>query len=156
MIKLLTGELEPDAGSGSVWKHQGVRIGYIAQHAFHHLERHLDQTANEYIRWRYQNGEDKEGLEKVTMVVTDEERAKLDVKIEVTIRNAEGAVVKKEKRIIDELTGNRRQTPNSRNPNDFEYECTWKGMRAEMAGWERGERLEKLGWGKFVKAINEK
>lgn len=156
MIKLLTGELIPDEGSGNVWKHQGVRIGYIAQHAFHHLERHLDQTANEYIRWRYQFGEDKEGLEKVTMVVTDEERAALDVKIEVTIKNAEGAVVKKEKRTIDELTGNRRQTPNSRNPNDFEYEVTWKGMRADAASWERGERLEKLGWSKFVKAINEK
>jgi len=156
MIKLLTGELEPDAGSGAVWKHQGVRIGYIAQHAYHHLERHLDQTANEYIRWRYQFGEDKEGLEKVTMVVTDEERAALDKPIEVTIRNAEGAIVKKEKRTIDELTGNRRQTPNSRNPNDHEFECSWKGMRAESASWERGERLEKLGWGKFVKAINEK
>merc|ERR1712224_865061 len=53
------------------------------------------------------------------MVVTDEERAKLDVKIEVTLKNAEGAVIKKEKRTIDELTGNRRQTQNSRNPNDF-------------------------------------
>lgn len=156
MIKLLTGELEPNEGSGAVWKHQGVRIGYIAQHAFHHLERHLDQTANEYIRWRYQFGEDKEGLEKVTMVVTDEERALLDKKIEVTLRNAEGAVIKKEKRTIDELTGNRRQTPNSRNPNDFEFEVTWKGMRSDSASWERGERLEKLGWGKFVKAINEK
>jgi elongation factor 3 len=156
MIKLLTGELEPNEGSGAVWKHQGVRLGYIAQHAFHHLERHLDQTANEYIRWRYQFGEDKEGLEKVTMVVTDEERAALDVKIEVTLRNAEGAIIKKEKRTIDELTGNRRNTPGSRNPNDYEYECSWKGMRADSASWERGERLEKLGWGKFTKAINEK
>jgi len=156
MIKVLTGEIEADEGSGSVWKHQGVRIGYIAQHAFHHLERHVDQTANEYIRWRYQYGEDKEGLEKVTMVVTDEEREKLDVKIEVSIKNADGMVVKKEKRTIDELSGNRRNTPGSRAAHDYEYEVQWKGMRQDMNSWERGERLVKLGWEKFTKAIDEK
>jgi elongation factor 3 len=30
MIKLLTGELEPDEGSGDVWKHPNCRVGYIA------------------------------------------------------------------------------------------------------------------------------
>lgn len=36
MIKLLTGETEPN--SGEVWKHPNLRIAYVAQHAFHHLE----------------------------------------------------------------------------------------------------------------------
>ena len=67
MIKLLTGELEPDKSStGEVWKHPNARVAYVAQHAFHHIENHLEKTPNEYVRWRYEHGSDKEGLEKVT------------------------------------------------------------------------------------------
>jgi len=36
MIKLLTGELEPL--EGTVWKHPNLRMAYVAQHAFHHIE----------------------------------------------------------------------------------------------------------------------
>merc|ERR1719203_2390722 len=72
MIKLLVGEIEPQ--EGDVWKHPNARIAYVAQHAFHHIENHVDKTPNEYIRWRYANqGEDKESLVKVTMQFSDEE-----------------------------------------------------------------------------------
>lgn len=66
MIKLLTGELIPQ--TGECWKHPNARVAYVAQHAFHHIESHLNQTPNEYIRWRYGNGEDKENIVKVSMV----------------------------------------------------------------------------------------
>ena len=66
MIKLLTGELQPDQGSGDVWKHPNARVAYVAQHAFHHIEQHLDKSPNEYIRWRYEGGDDKEALCKAT------------------------------------------------------------------------------------------
>jgi len=49
MIKLLTGELQADKGSGDVWKHPNARVAYVAQHAFHHIESHLEKTPNEYI-----------------------------------------------------------------------------------------------------------
>merc|ERR1712194_556285 len=72
MIKLLVGEIEPQ--TGEVWKHPNARVAYVAQHAFHHIECHLNKTPNEYIRWRYaNNGEDKESLVKVTMQFTDAE-----------------------------------------------------------------------------------
>ena len=58
MIKLLTGEMKPC--SGLVKKHPNCRFAYVAQHAFHHIEQHLDKSPNEYIRWRYEGGEDKE------------------------------------------------------------------------------------------------
>jgi hypothetical protein len=45
---LVTGELEPQ--EGTVWKHPNLRIAYVAQHAFHHIEQHLDKTANQYIQ----------------------------------------------------------------------------------------------------------
>merc|ERR1712231_17427 len=73
MIKLLVGEIEPQ--TGDVWKHPNARVAYVAQHAFHHIEDHLNKTPNEYIRWRYANGEDKESLVKVSMVATEEELA---------------------------------------------------------------------------------
>ena len=71
MIKVLTGVLEPT--TGLVWKYPNSRIGYIAQHAFHHIEKHLDKTPNEYIRWRFQLGNDREGLDNASMKLTDNE-----------------------------------------------------------------------------------
>ena len=50
MIKVLTGEVVPQ--TGEVWRHPNARIAYVAQHAFHHIESHLNKTPNEYIRWR--------------------------------------------------------------------------------------------------------
>merc|ERR1712182_40003 len=42
----------------------GSRVACLAQHAFHHIEKHLNKTPNEYIRWRYESVDDKETLEK--------------------------------------------------------------------------------------------
>jgi elongation factor 3 len=66
-IRLLTGELE--AESGLVWKHPNLRVAYVAQHAFHHIENHLDMTPNQYIQWRYATGEDRESQDKVSRKV---------------------------------------------------------------------------------------
>ena len=61
------GELE--ANEGTVTKHPNLRVAYVAQHAFHHIEKHLDKTPNEYIQWRYAGGEDREEQEKVSRQV---------------------------------------------------------------------------------------
>ena len=45
MIKMFCGETKPS--KGHVWRHQNMRVAYVAQHAFHHLEKHLDETPNE-------------------------------------------------------------------------------------------------------------
>ena len=71
--KLLTGELE--AGSGFVWKHPNLRVAYVAQHAFHHIENHLDMSPNQYIQWRYATGEDRESLDKVSRKVSKQQAA---------------------------------------------------------------------------------
>lgn len=47
------------------------------QHAFHHIEQHLDKTANQYIQWRYAIGEDREALNKVDRQITEEEKKKM-------------------------------------------------------------------------------
>merc|ERR1712187_16793 len=60
-IKLLIGELKPI--SGTIWRHQNMRLAYVAQHAFHHLEKHMDKTAVDYILWRFAGADDRESLE---------------------------------------------------------------------------------------------
>ena len=47
LIKLLTGETVPQ--EGTVHKHPALRVGYVAQHAFHHINQHLDKTAVQYM-----------------------------------------------------------------------------------------------------------
>merc|ERR1719191_1669717 len=61
MIKCLLGELKPT--SGTIWKMQGSRVAYMSQHAFHHIEAHLDKSATQYIMQRFAGGEDNESLE---------------------------------------------------------------------------------------------
>lgn len=149
MIKLLTGELEADAGSGEVWKHPNCRIAYVAQHAFHHIENHLDKTPNEYIRWRYQYGKDKEALEKVTMVISEEEKKKMAEKFNFNFTDANG-VVKKEQVQIKKLTEGRRQLKK-----EFEYEVEFVGKDSSITAWFLKEDLVKKGWEKIIKETDD-
>ena len=48
--------------SGSVWKNSGLRLAYVAQHAFHHLEKHMQETPTLYIIWRFAGNGDKESI----------------------------------------------------------------------------------------------
>jgi elongation factor 3 len=151
MIRLLMGELEADAGSGDVWKHPNARVGYIAQHAFHHIEDHLDRTCNEYIRWRYQTGDDREALVKVTAILTDAELKAQKAKIEIPIYDAEGKE-SKIKAIIGTLHHTRQK---NRKKGWDEYECTLDGVHGSKT-WVPRKILEENGFGKIVKQIDER
>ena len=151
IIKLLTGELEPD--TGSVWKHANARIGYIAQHAFHHIENHLEKTPNEYIRWRYAYGEDREALQKDTMQVSDEELKLMKTPIQHVWLTEDGKE-HREKFVVDRLTGQRRTAKGTKN--DYEYEVKWEGKPTTFTAWLAIEKLEGLGWGKACKTVDEK
>lgn len=76
LIKLLTGETIPQ--TGKVEKHPNLRIGYIKQHALEHVEMHTEKTPNQYLQWRYANGDDREVLMKQTRMLTDEDRAQME------------------------------------------------------------------------------
>ena len=49
-------------------------MAYIAQHAFHHLEKHLHKTPTQYIMWRFAGNEDKEGLDMINKEGEDDEK----------------------------------------------------------------------------------
>merc|ERR1712093_944028 len=74
-IKVLVGEQLPT--QGTIWKAAGLRMAYVAQHAFHHLEKHMQETPTQYIMWRFAGNDDKESLEfKSDKLSVDEESAR--------------------------------------------------------------------------------
>ncbi|KAJ3171897.1 translational elongation factor EF-1 alpha [Geranomyces variabilis] len=138
MIKLLTGELVTE--DGDIWKHPNLRVAYVAQHAFHHVEQHLDKTPNEYIRWRYQYGEDRESLVKAARQLTPEEEAALKKPI----------VIEDEKRLFEELVGRRKAK------RAYEYEVKWLNRPHDDNTWHSRDRLEMWGFEKLVNWFDEK
>lgn len=147
MIKVLTGELVPQ--EGEVWMHPNARVAYVAQHAFHHIESHLDKTPNEYIRWRYEGGQDKEALVKVSMVFTPEEEKLQKTPFEIK-DPVSGKMIKK---VVIELLGNRRKAKSG----DFDYEVRFQGERVSADGmYLPGKTLYRQGWDKACKAIDQR
>jgi elongation factor 3 len=153
MIKVLTGELEPQ--QGVVWKFPNSRIGYIAQHAFHHIESHLDKTPNEYIRWRFEYGDDKEGLDKASMKLSEDDEKEIAKPVEYTWKDEKGQI-KKQKRTIQRTTGNRR--PKQDKKKVFEYEVAWVGMGMDSNTWYTEEQLSKFNkvFEKVIRMIDAK
>ncbi|KAK2788124.1 translational elongation factor EF-1 alpha [Emmonsiellopsis sp. PD_33] len=107
LVNVLTGELIPT--SGDVYQHENIRIAYIKQHAFAHIDNHLDSTPSEYIQWRFQTGEDRETMDRANKIVTDEDEKAMD-----KIYRIEGS----QRRVIG--IHSRRKFKNS-----YEYECSF-------------------------------
>merc|ERR1719273_2736226 len=151
MIKLLVGEIEPQ--EGDVWKHPNARIAYVAQHAFHHIENHLNKTPNEYIRWRYaNNGEDKESLVKVTLQFTPQEEKQQRTPFEIQFTDPETGKVSKVKKVVSELVGGRKTNKSK----DYEYEVKYAGSTVDSGEYLPAKTLKKMGWDKAMKAVDLK
>ncbi|KAJ3204165.1 hypothetical protein HDU82_006040 [Entophlyctis luteolus] len=131
LIKVLLGELQPS--SGTVWKHPNLRVGYVAQHAFHHLEQHLDLTPNKYLQWRYANGDDREVHAKVTRVLTEEDKKQMSKYLDVV-----GT-----KRQIEYIIGRQKLKKS------FQYEIKWVGHKHKFNTWLPRERLIDEGFTKI-------
>ena len=133
LIKLMVGELEPD--QGMIERHPNLRVAYVAQHAFTHIEEHLDMTPVEYVMWRYRGGVDKEMAKKDANTMTEEEMKALRAK------------AKEEKQgVIEELLSRRT------GKREHEYEVQWEGVGRENTWHTRSELKE---WG-YEKMMNQK
>merc|ERR1711884_132013 len=151
MIKLLVGEIEPQ--QGDVWKHPNARIAYVAQHAFHHIENHLNKTPNEYIRWRYaNNGEDKESLVKVTLQFTPQEEKQQRTPFQIQFTDPESGKVTKHKKVVSELVGGRKTNKSK----EYEYEVRYAGSTVDSGEYLPQKVLKKMGWEKAMKAVDLK
>ena len=107
LVNVLTGELIPT--SGEIYQHENIRIAYIKQHAFAHIDNHLDKTPSEYIQWRYQTGEDRETMDRANKIITEEDEQSM-----LKIYRVEGT----QRRVMG--VNARRKFKNS-----YEYEISW-------------------------------
>ena len=153
-IKILIGELKTT--QGKVTKHPGLRVAYIAQHAFHHLEKHLHKTPTQYIMWRFAGNEDKEGVDMINKEVEGQANIMnyfiytggdlLELRACTTIKEEEKAVT------VDTILDRRE----NKSIKMKEYEVKWKGMSEENTMWVKREILIKMGATKMVQRHDEK
>jgi len=134
LIKILVGELEPN--KGIIERHPNVRVAYVAQHAFHHIENHLDKTPVEYIMWRYRAGYDKEQTSKDSLTLSEEELLAIKQKA----KENKYLVIAE---ILSRRTGKR----------ENEYECK---SESEITQWFTKSELVQMGYEKMVKEFDEK
>ncbi|KAI0323854.1 hypothetical protein GY45DRAFT_1332182 [Cubamyces sp. BRFM 1775] len=139
LVKLLIGDLEPNKG-GEIWKHPNLVIGYVAQHAFHHIDNHLDKTPLEYMLWRYQTGEDLEEMMKANRQITEEDAQKM--------KEGSVVVVEGQKRLIDEIVGRKKLKQS------YEYEVSFKGLSSSENIWLPRDDLIKRGFEKKVLEVD--
>merc|ERR1711881_702222 len=162
-IKILVGEMTP--GVGTIWKASGLRMAYVAQHAFHHLEKHMQETPTQYIMWRFAGNDDKESLEfKSDKLSVDEEKARAQ---KWCIDSASGQVrrvvsekedAKKHKQdlgnvVVPDAIVNRR---NLKKQKTYEYDVKWQFKPLESNTWVERDTLIMMGFLKLVQREDEK
>lgn len=99
LIKMIVGETVPtNPGVCRLYIHQNLRIAYVAQHAFHHVEQHMESSPVSYIQWRFKEGWDREKMESEGYRITEEEQKSIeDFKLEaIWSRRMRGGVVEYE------------------------------------------------------------
>lgn len=138
LIKLLTGETIPQIGR--VEKHPNLRIGYIKQHALEHVEMHMEKTPNQYLQWRYANGDDREVLMKQTRVLTAEDKAQMEKIV---------ALPGLGERKVENLMGRQKYKKT------FQYEVKWAGMLPKHNTQVSRETLVELGFGKLIQEFDD-
>merc|ERR1712159_239894 len=154
-IKLLIGEHKPE--QGTIWRHQNMRLAYVAQHAFHHLEKHMDKTAVEYILWRFAGADDKESLENMNMEVNvDDEKLReqpwficpktLEVK-KCDMTDTPEAKKERAAKVVPDAILNRQKHTKTKK---YIYEVKWMHKSVESNSWVERETLLAMGYSKMV------
>ncbi|KAG7356086.1 ABC transporter ATP-binding protein [Nitzschia inconspicua] len=79
LVKMIVGETIPsNPGQCKFYIHPNLRIAYVAQHAFAHVEQHMEQSPVSYLQWRFKDGFDKEKLDSEAYRITPEEQQAID------------------------------------------------------------------------------
>ena len=151
-IKVLNGELKPT--SGTIIKHPNLRVAYVAQHAFQHLEKHINKTPTQYILWRFAGNEDKENLTKTESTESEFKICKYFINpsnpTELKICSTPG----EEKKVIEPEFINTRRDNKKLKTRD--YQVKWRGGTMENMIWVTREILIKMGALLLVQRCDEK
>ena len=79
LIKMIVGETLPsNLGQCKFDIHPNVRVAYVAQHAFNHVEQHMEESPCAYIQWRFKHGWDREKMESEAFRISPEEQQAID------------------------------------------------------------------------------
>jgi elongation factor 3 len=79
LVKMIVGDSYPaNPEECKLFIHHNLRVAYVAQHSFHHVEEHLLSSPCAYIQWRFKDAYDKEKLESLTYQISDGEQAAID------------------------------------------------------------------------------
>jgi len=159
-IKLLIGELKPI--SGTIWRHQNMRLAYVAQHAFHHLEKHLEKTAVDYILWRFAGADDRESLENQhkEINVDDEKKREqpwfvcpriLEIK-KCDMSDTKEGKAERALAVIPEAVLNRQKHTKTKK---YIYEVKWMNKGLEANTWVERDSLLSMGYSKIVNKKDE-
>merc|ERR1712137_338780 len=149
------GELKPD--SGTIWRHQNMRLAYVAQHAFHHLEKHLDKTAVDYILWRFAGADDRESLENQNQETNEDDEKKretpwficpksLEVKKCDMSDTPEGKKERSQAVVAEAVLNRQKHTKTKK----YIYEVKWMHKSVESNTWVEREILLEMGYSKLV------
>merc|ERR1712045_838346 len=143
----------------------GLRMAYVAQHAFHHLEKHMSSTPTQYIMWRFAGNDDKESLEfKTQELSVDEEKARAtkwcidsttgDVRrCTDSKEDAKKAKADEAAAVVPDAVMNRRQKKKEKT---YEYEVKWQFKPIESNVWVEKDILIKMGYLKLVQREDER
>jgi len=152
-IKVLIGELQPQ--TGEIWKHPNARIAYIAQHAFQHLEKHLNKTPIQYILWRFAGNEDKENVEFLhndVVEVTDKKKFMINPREISTLKECFGEEEDKHALDVEKILGRKE----NKKEKTKDYEVQFKGKSSEANMWVPRETLILMGCLAMVQRQDEK
>merc|ERR1719321_1541287 len=142
MIKCLLGELKPT--SGTIFKIQGSRVAYMSQHAFHHIENHLDISATQYIMQRFAGGEDNESLENLANLGATKETENQKAKrflykdgglVECEIFYNDKGEQEYQKKSLEKAVELEQIAQRRKGKKEHEYECKWKGYSMDFLTW---------------------
>lgn len=152
MIKILIGEIKTT--SGKVTKHPDMRIAYVAQHAFHHLEKHITKTPTQYIMWRFAGNEDKEAVDMINKEPVEKKPVKkYYISTETMELKACNLPIEEKKAVELESIVSRRTNKKDKCK---EYEVRWKNCPPENTMWVNREILLNMGHIQMVQRHDEK
>jgi len=135
LIKMLVKETVPDCGE--IWNHMNLRVAYVAQHSFHHVELHVEKSPVDYMKWRFGGGVDKESLMKGGVALAEDE-----------IKNNYTDL--KYGEVTDVLS-------RRKNGKNIEYECKFFGQcKKDPNKYFTLDQMNEMGHGKLVEQMDIK
>jgi len=152
-IKALIGEIKPQVGI--IWKHPNARVAYIAQHAFQHLEKHLNITPIKYIIWRFAGNEDKENVEFLHNDVDEtieKKKFMIDPRDISILKECFGEEEDKHALEVDKILGRKE----NKKEKTKEYEVHFKNKSSDANMWITREILVLMGCLTMVQRQDDK